>query len=99
MQATVNGIQLMYSDEGQGVPLVFVHGFPLSRGAWQKQAQALKSSYRVIAPDLRGLGESGSAASGQAPASTMTQQAEHISALLKQLNMGPAVLMGHSMGR
>jgi pimeloyl-ACP methyl ester carboxylesterase len=40
------------------VPLVFVHGFPLSRGAWQKQIDALRSSLRVIAPDLPGCGES-----------------------------------------
>ena len=98
MQATVNGVQLAYSDVGQGVPLVFIHGFPLSRGAWQKQLEALKSSYRVIAPDLRGLGESGSARTGQAVGTTMTQFADDIHALLKQLNSGPVVLIGHSMG-
>jgi pimeloyl-ACP methyl ester carboxylesterase len=94
MQATVNGIKLMYTDEGQGKPLVFVHGFPLSRGAWQKQVEALKSVYRVIAPDLRGLGES------EAPAgtNTMSQMADDILALLKHLNTGPVVLCGHSMG-
>src|SRR5207245_2776748 len=78
----------------KGTPLVAMHGFPLSRGAWQKQVDALKSSYRVIAPDLRGLGES-EAPSG---ATSMGQMADDVHALLKQLNTGPVVLIGHSMG-
>ena len=41
MQMNVNGIAVNYTDEGRGVPLLFVHGFPLSRGAWQKQLDAL----------------------------------------------------------
>jgi pimeloyl-ACP methyl ester carboxylesterase len=109
MQATVNGIRMAYTDEGQGMPLVFVHGFPLSRGAWQKQVEMLRSSYRVIAPDLRGLGESHPSASfgsaqdrssgqGRDGVNTMAQMAEDIHALLKQLNTGPVVLIGHSMG-
>lgn len=94
MQATVNGIKMNYSDDGKGLPIVFVHGFPLSRKAWQKQIDALKSSYRVIAPDLRGLGEN-DAATGT---TTMTQFADDVHALLQQLKTGPVVLVGHSMG-
>jgi 3-oxoadipate enol-lactonase len=94
MQMTVNDITVNYTDEGRGVPLLFVHGFPLSRGAWQKQVAALRSSYRVIAPDLRGFGES-EAGTG---ATTMAQFAEDLHALLQQLATGPVVLIGHSMG-
>jgi 3-oxoadipate enol-lactonase len=94
MQATVNGVKLMVTDEGKGTPLVALHGFPLSRGAWQKQVDALKSSYRVIAPDLRGLGES----EARPGANTMSQMADDLHALLEHLNTGPVVLIGHSMG-
>ncbi len=94
MQMTVNGIAVNYTDEGRGVPLLFVHGFPLSRGAWQKQIDALRSSYRVIAPDLRGFGES---QAGTGPVS-MAQYADDLHALLQPLNTGPVVLIGHSMG-
>lgn len=94
MQATVNGIKLVYTDEGQGLPLVFVHGFPLSRGAWGRQVDALKSSYRVIAPDLRGLGES----EARPGTNSMDRAADDIYVLLRQLNTGPVVLIGHSMG-
>jgi 3-oxoadipate enol-lactonase len=94
MRMTVNDVTIGYTDEGRGVPLLFVHGFPLSRGAWQKQVDALRSSYRVIAPDLRGFGES-EAGTG---AVTMAQYAEDLHALLQQRASGPVVLIGHSMG-
>ncbi|MBI3734419.1 MAG: alpha/beta hydrolase, partial [Chloroflexi bacterium] len=94
MQATVGDIKLAYSDEGRGTPLVFIHGFPLSRATWQKQVDALQANYRVIAPDLRGLGES----EGAGTVHTMAQFAADIHALLAQLNSGPVVLAGHSMG-
>jgi pimeloyl-ACP methyl ester carboxylesterase len=58
MPRMLTGINLRHIDEGQGLPLVFLHGFPLNCGAWQKQAEVFRSSYRVIAPDLRGLGDS-----------------------------------------
>jgi 3-oxoadipate enol-lactonase len=94
MQMTVNSIAVNYTDEGRGVPLLFVHGFPLSRGAWQKQIDALRSSYRVIAPDLRGFGAS---QAGTGPVS-MPQYADDLHALLQQLTTGQVVLVGHSMG-
>ena len=94
MRMTVNDLTIGYTDEGRGVPLLFVHGFPLSRGAWQNQLDALRSSYRVIAPDLRGFGES-EAGTGAIP---MAQFAEDLHALLQQLATGPVVLIGHSMG-
>lgn len=94
MQLTVNDVTIGYTDEGRGVPLLFVHGFPLSRGAWQKQIDAFRSSYRVIAPDLRGFGESDAGAG----LVTMAQYADDLHALLQQLRTGPVVLIGHSMG-
>jgi pimeloyl-ACP methyl ester carboxylesterase len=94
MRTTISGISLGYTNEGHNVPLLFVHGFPLSRGAWQKQIDALRSSYRVIAPDLRGFGES-EAGTG---AVSMEQYAEDVCELLQQLKTGPVVLIGHSMG-
>ena len=85
---------ISFMDEGRGAPLLFVHGFPLSCGAWQKQIDALRSSYRVIAPDLRGFGES---KDGTGPF-TMAQFAEDLHALTQQLATGPVVVIGHSMG-
>jgi 3-oxoadipate enol-lactonase len=94
MKALVNGISIAYTDEGQGLPLVFVHGFPLSRGCWRPQIDSLSRVCRAIAPDLRGFGESG-ATSGT---TTMDQFADDIAALLADLGATPAVVVGHSMG-
>ncbi len=58
MIATINGVRLSCVDEGKGLPILFVHGFPLSRAIWQPQIEALSKSFRVMAPDLRGHGES-----------------------------------------
>ena len=90
----INGISMAYTDKGQGVPLVFVHGFPLSRGCWRPQIDSLSNMCRTIAPDLRGFGATG-ATSGT---TTIDQFADDIAALLGELDTGPAVLVGHSMG-
>jgi pimeloyl-ACP methyl ester carboxylesterase len=94
MFATTNGVQCAFTDAGEGLPLVFIHGFPLSRGAWSRQVAAFQPTYRVIAPDLRGFGESG-ASSGPV---FMSRYAEDIHALLLHLGTGPVILAGHSMG-
>lgn len=94
MRAMINGLQVAYTDEGEGAPLLLVHGFPLHRGTWSKQVEAFKASYRVIAPDLRGFGES-EATAGPVP---MSRFAEDLYALMHYLNTGPVFLAGHSMG-
>jgi pimeloyl-ACP methyl ester carboxylesterase len=94
MRATVNGLDVAYTDEGGGAPLLLVHGFPLSRLAWGRQVEAFKGECRVLAPDLRGLGES-EATPG---AVSMASFARDLHALLEALQVGPVVLAGHSMG-
>ncbi len=95
MKVALNGIVLGYEDTGQGLPpLVLIHGFPLSRGAWRPQLDGFGPTHRVIAMDLRGFGESG-AVPGPVP---MTRFADDLKALLDHLGTGPVVLAGHSMG-
>jgi len=94
MKATVNGIQIAYTDEGQGLPILFLHDFPLSRGAWSKQVDEFKTRFRVIAPDLRGFGES-EAVSGPIP---IHRFVEDLHALMEHLVTGPVILAGHAMG-
>lgn len=94
MIANINGTRLSFIDEGRGLPILLVHGFPLSRAIWQPQIEALSKNFRVIAPDLRGHGAS------EAPAGVydMNTFAGDLSALLEERQCGPAVLVGHSMG-
>jgi 3-oxoadipate enol-lactonase len=90
----VGDIQLAYTDAGLGQPVVLLHGYPFNRSLWNEQASALGNSYRVITPDLRGLGESEST---PGPA-TMNRMAQDVAALLDHLEISRAVVGGLSMG-
>lgn len=94
MQATINGITLAYSDTGSGLPIVFLHAFPLNRTMWAEQESALSSRHRVITVDLRGHGES------DAPLwhYTLDQAADDVRGLLDHLSIPQALFVGLSMG-
>ncbi|HEX7767758.1 MAG TPA: alpha/beta fold hydrolase [Nitrospira sp.] len=94
MQATINGITLAYSDTGSGLPIVFLHAFPLNRTMWAEQESALSLHHRVITIDLRGHGES------DAPLwrYTLDQAADDVRALLDHLSIARALFVGLSMG-
>lgn len=94
MKVQVNGVTLAYGDRGTGLPLVFLHAFPLNRSMWTAQEQALSSQFRVVTVDLRGHGES------DAPLwrYTIDQAADDVRALLDHLSIQQAVFVGLSMG-
>jgi cephalosporin-C deacetylase-like acetyl esterase len=56
--ATINGIQMHYVMGGKGDPVVLLHGYPQSWYEWRHIMPALAKNYTVIAPDLRGFGDS-----------------------------------------
>lgn len=93
MIARINGIDLAWDDVGTGIPIVFLHGFPLDRTFWKPQVGAVMALGRCIVPDLRGFGES----SVQGPF-TIDQYADDVAALLDYLQIGSAVIAGLSMG-
>lgn len=94
VQTQVNGITIAYSDQGTGLPIVFLHAFPLNRTMWATQEKALSSQFRVITIDLRGHGES------DAPLwrYTLEQSTDDVRALLDQLAIQQALFVGLSMG-
>ncbi|MCA9472771.1 MAG: alpha/beta fold hydrolase [Nitrospirales bacterium] len=94
MKAYVNGVNLAYSDRGEGPPIVFIHAFPLSRMMWNPQVEALSQHYRVITIDLRGHGESDVLLWNF----TMEDYAKDVHALLQFLNISQAMFVGLSMG-
>lgn len=96
MKVTINGIDLGYEDHGIGLPVIFLHAFPLHRQMWAGVVTSLleEQRYRLVAPDVRGFGESGL----QTDVTTMELVADDIAALLDQLGMQRAVLCGLSMG-
>lgn len=95
---SVGGLQLNVAVMGTGRPLLLVHGFPLDHSMWVGQIAALSGDCRVIAPDLRGFGQSGATpASGDT--TTMRQYADDLAGLLDALRIDePVVFCGLSMG-
>jgi 3-oxoadipate enol-lactonase len=94
-KASVRGVEMAYDDTGGGVPaLVLLHGFPFDRSMWRGQAEALGKEFRVVAPDLRGLGETPPGDGGV----SIEGMAEDVAALLDELGLGRVALGGLSMG-
>ncbi len=90
-------IDIFYTDHGpaDAQPVVLIHGFPLNGESWDLQSRALlESGYRVIAYDRRGFGASSKTASG----SDYDTFASDLHALVEDLELEDAVLVGFSMG-
>ena len=93
MQARVNGVMLHYELVGDGEPILFVHGFPLSGALWKPIAERLQG-WRCLVPDLRGHGRSAAT-----PTATIEQFSDDLVALLDTIGeRRPVVLCGLSMG-
>src|SRR6266699_2838516 len=96
MKTTVNDINIAYDDHGMGLPVLFLHAFPLNRNMWEGELTTLLSEerYRLVALDWPGFGESDIAAD----VSTMELFADFVAGLMDTLGMQSAVLCGLSMG-
>jgi len=95
MKNKIHGFEMAYEDTGgNGKPLLLIHGFPLDRTLWASQVKGLADAARVIAPDLRGLGESAMPAGDV----TVDAYADDLAALLDSLGVKSAVVAGLSMG-
>jgi pimeloyl-ACP methyl ester carboxylesterase len=92
---SLDGITVGYDDEGSGEPLVLVHGHPFDRSMWRPQVEAFsRVGWRVIAPDLRGYGET-----TVVPGTTTLETfACDLADLLEYLAVDRIVLGGLSMG-
>jgi pimeloyl-ACP methyl ester carboxylesterase len=90
----INNITIGYSDQGTGLPIVFLHAFPLNRTMWATQERLLSLQFRIITIDLRGHGES------DAPLwrYTLEQSTDDVRALLDHLEIQRALFVGLSMG-
>lgn len=92
MKLTVGGEQFAYEERGTGFPLVLLHGYPFSRAMWERQLIGVGNIARVIAPDLRGFGES------EGVPTTIEGLADDLEALLEALGLPAAAIGGFSMG-
>ncbi len=98
METITNGdIRLKVHIEGEGEPVLLLHGFPDSHKLWRYQVPALAAAgYRVIAPDLRGFGQSDRPINVDAYA--MTTLVGDVAAILDQTDAPAAHIIGHDWG-
>jgi pimeloyl-ACP methyl ester carboxylesterase len=90
-----SSIDIHFEDHGAGKPVVLIHGWPLSGRSWEAQVPALiDAGYRVITYDRRGFGESSQPWTGY----DYDTFAADLQALLTQLDLTEATLVGFSMG-
>jgi pimeloyl-ACP methyl ester carboxylesterase len=92
--AVVNGFRMHYVIAGSGYPLVFLHGWPQSWYEWRKIIPPLAEHFTIIAPDLRGLGDSERPMVGY----DKRTLASDVHALVKTLGYDKIGLTGHDWG-
>ncbi len=92
--AVVNGVKLHFVEGGEGPVVVLIPGWPQTWYAWRKIMPELASNYRVIAVDLRGMGESNRPETGY---DTLTL-ANDISALMAHVGASRYSVVGHDIG-
>lgn len=95
-RARVNGVKLHYVTAGEGPPLVLCHGWPQTWYEWRDVIPKLADDYTVIAPDLRGLGDSEIPVSGYDKDTVATDVRELVSQL--GFDDEPIALVGHDWG-
>ncbi len=95
MKIQINGYEMNYRASGQGWPVLLIHGYPLNSRLWQPQLDGLAGAARLIAPDLRGHGNSQTVPGPY----SMDLLADDCAALLDALHIHePVVVDGLSMG-
>jgi 2-hydroxymuconate-semialdehyde hydrolase len=95
LRRPTSGGRLAYTDEGEGPPVVLLHGFPQSSFVWRDLAPLLASRFRVIVPDLLGTGDSDKPA--DVPLG-LVAQAGYVRELLDGLGVDRYAVIGHSVG-
>jgi len=95
MRVRANDVSLAVHEwPGRGSAIVAVHGLTSNHTVWYSIADALDGSHRILAPDLRGRGDSDKPATGY----SLAHHAADLLALLDHFRLARAILMGHSLG-
>ncbi|HXO71274.1 MAG TPA: alpha/beta hydrolase [Bradyrhizobium sp.] len=92
--AEVNGVKLHYLIAGKGDPILLLHGYAETSRMWLPLIAKLVSNHTVIAPDLRGFGQSAAPPDGY----TKAAMAQDIHALMVKLGYPKVRLVGHDIG-
>ena len=92
---TADGVSIYFKDWGEGQPVVFSHGWPLTADVWDGTMQFVAShGFRAIAHDRRGGGRSDQPWDGN----DLDHYADDLAAVIESLDLHDVVLVGHSTG-
>jgi haloacetate dehalogenase len=91
---TRDRVRIHYRRAGQGPPMVLLHGYPQTGHMWRKVMPALAGRFTVVAPDLRGYGDSDRPAAGY----DKRTMARDVADVILALGLGPVVVVGHDRG-
>lgn len=92
-----SGVNITYRDEGQGPPVVLVHGYTGGRWYWRHMIEHFAKSHRLIALDLKGHGDSDKPEPKTSPYG-IPEYAQEVDEFLIKVGVEEFVLCGHSMG-
>jgi pimeloyl-ACP methyl ester carboxylesterase len=92
--ANVNDVRLHYLIAGSGDPVVLLHGYAETSHMWRPLMEHLADTHTVIAPDLRGAGQSSTPTSGY----TKAEMAQDIHALVRKIGYEHVRIVGHDIG-
>ena len=92
--AIIKGLDIHHETQGDGPPVVFVHGLGATSNVWHAQRVTLSKNYRVIVYDRSGCGRSQQARDGY----SIDAWADELAGLLDHLAVPSAVVVGHSLG-
>ena len=97
-RVALDGGAMAYLEHGVGAPIVMAHGNPTSSFLWRKVFPALSDSYRCVAPDLIGMGDSDKVESGP-DAYRFATQSRFLEDFMEAVSIGGDVtLVGHDWG-
>ena len=94
---TASGVRLRVSEEGGGPPVVLLHGLFVDHSCWADVSTTLSESFRLIAPDLPGFGDSEKPPASRFPYG-VDAFAEAIADMYAGLGIGRAAVVGHGLG-
>ena len=96
---TVKGLKMAYQEEGEGAPIVLLHGNPTSSYLWRNVVPHLKGLGRCLIPDLIGMGESDPLPESGPNSYRFTEHAGFLEEFLQKLEVHKdAILVGHDWG-
>lgn len=94
----VGDASYLVCEGGTGRPVLLLHGFPETHACWRYVAPELARTYRVVAPDLRGYGDSDAPGGPHGEGYAKREMAAELAALMAQLGHDRFAVVGHDRG-